>query len=123
MSLGDKLKPEENLWFTFKEGLLHVLGEKEVEIHNQDCRLYYGNSKEFAHIEENFQYNLPLADLKKIKEYIFLWKFKYINQFTQAKRTLRFGLKIRRVKNDISKYFSDTATFSRKEFKIIKRYL
>ena len=122
MALDSKLKPEDNLWFYFKEGLLNVLGEKEAEVHYRNSRIYYGKRIESVFTKENFPYILPLVDLKKIEKYRFLWEYLKINEFTQVRKTLTGGLQIKRI-NPISRDFSYVATFSRKEFNIIRKYL
>ncbi|MEM4244632.1 MAG: hypothetical protein QW404_00610 [Candidatus Nanoarchaeia archaeon] len=116
-----KVKPNYYEIIEFKEGLLRILGEEEEKIHNLKSGLEYGKPKTGVEVVSH-PYLVYLEDLKKLKQYIFPWRFKRINEFTMARRTLTLGLQVMRTSHE-QKTFSDTATFSRKEYKIIKQYL
>ncbi|MFH1331669.1 MAG: hypothetical protein ABIH63_00085 [archaeon] len=63
-----------------------------------------------------------LEDLRKLEQYTFPWRFKRINDYTMARRTLSLGLQVMRTSH-LQRIFTDTATFSRKEYKTIEQYL
>lgn len=121
MSEKPKIKPDDYEIIEFKEGLLRILGEGEEKTHNIKSRLEFGKPKTGTTLE-SYPYLVFLEDLKTLNQHIFPWRFKRVNEYTMARRTLRLGLQVIRTAHE-QKIFSDTATFSRKEYKIIKQYI
>ncbi|MFH1211117.1 MAG: hypothetical protein V1645_04355 [archaeon] len=101
----------------FGEGLLRILEEKDSPIKS---RLEFGKSKTGSQL--GYPYIVFLEDLRKLKQYTFPWRFKRINDYTMARRTLSLGLQVMRTAGT-QKIFRDTATFSRKEYRTIEGYL
>jgi hypothetical protein len=115
------LNPWEFVWIDFIEGQLNVLGSEEQRIHGRPSRVYYGkNLSPYASLDplEEFPYILPLQDLRKLGRY---FGFREINEHTEARKTLSGGLQLRR-KRYCFEGFSDTATFSADEYRIIQQY-
>lgn len=127
------LKPEDNIWVHFEEATLHVLGEKEEEIHRERSSIHYGMPKKdkvaiVGTVESKIGYKpylLFLEDLKgKVGSWICSLKFREINKMTEVRRTITGGLQIRRKSyNGYRKYYTDTATLSREEYKTLAQYL
>ena len=124
MTIEKKIEPEADLWHEFKEGIMYVYGTKEEETHCQKSRLEFGRLRGgFRHRGyPHHPYLVSLEDLKKLQQYTFPWSFKQINDYTTARRTITGGLQVMRTKST-QKMFSDTATFSREEYKTIKQIL
>lgn len=117
----------ENVSFTFKEGLLHIV-EQEASMHGERSRILYGRLEDYTSSDgesirlQQFAYILPLEDLKKIKKFGFLKGYVTLNDYTKARRTITGGLEIKRVRNYIERLISQ-AHFSRGEWKTIEKYL
>ncbi len=115
-------KTEPNV-IAFEQGLLRILEEKDPSKSRLDTfksRLEFGKSKTGSQL--GYPYIVFLEDLRKLKQYTFPWRFKKINDYTMARRTLGLGLQVMRT-SSVQKIFRDTATFSRKEYKTIEQYL
>jgi hypothetical protein len=107
----------------FKEGLLRILEEEDPSRNRLDTfksRLEFGKSK--TGFQLGYPYIVFLEELKKIQQYTFPWRFKRINDYTMARRTLGLGLQVMRTEHK-QKVFTDTATFSRKEYRTIEQYI
>ncbi len=119
--MNKKIEPCDYVVILFKEGLLRILSKEEEKVQNLKSRLEYGVPKEKIKVDSH-PYIVFLEDLKILNNYLFPWRFKRVNEFTMARRTLGGGLQVMRTSHT-QKIFSDTATFSREEYKIIKQYL
>jgi hypothetical protein len=120
MTIEKKIEPEDDLFYEFREGIMHVFAEKKEN--RTKSRLEFGGPKEVWGIHKEYPYLVFLEDLKKLQQYTFPWRFKEINDYTVARRTITGGLQVMRTKRT-QKMFSDTATFSREEYQTIKQIL
>lgn len=112
-----EVNPEDNIWVNLSEGALHILGERENEVHGGGSRLYYGYGITDGRVVWN-QGALPfvhIEDLRKLKR--FSIDYHRLNDHTEARRNLSGGLYVRRRDNH-----KDYSTFSREEFKTIEQY-
>jgi len=128
----ERLVPEEYkiinspIWRGFKEGALFIPDKELWEKDKLRPTLRYGLDEEKLKISvpsigiPEYLHDVPISDLKKVV-YAFPWFFVDINSRTRASRGLFGGLRVRRLgwtKEEIE----TTSTFSRREYKIIKRY-
>lgn len=118
MTIENKVKPEDDLYYEFKEGVLYVFADPEEKYPKN--RLEFGRFIGEGFKLEGYAYLVFLEDLKKLNQYIFPLRFKQVNDYTMARRTLGLGLQVMRTKHKQS-MFTDTAKFSRKEYKTIEQ--
>jgi hypothetical protein len=118
MNAEPKIKPDTYEILEFKEGLLRILEESNVP--NFKSRLEFGKSK--TGYQQGYAYLVYLEDLKNLKQYTFPWRFKRVNDYTMVRRTLSLGLQVMRTKA-MQSVFTDTATFSRREYHLMRKYI
>ncbi|MBS3053574.1 MAG: hypothetical protein J4469_03655 [Candidatus Aenigmarchaeota archaeon] len=123
------VKPAEFAYTPFKEGFLVGYGKDEEEMH-EGSKLYYGKGEKVVVVRnelteplETFPYVLFLKDLKKLEDSRFPWPYHELNGQTAARRTLTGGLRLRRKSGQLINGFRRTATFSRQDYKTIRRFL
>ena len=105
--IPDKLNPESNAYYKFKEGILTVMGEEEIKEHGDKNRLYFGDNVSFINLDDLKKANIGLT-------------YKEVDHLTKAKETILGGLKIIRKPHPST---TIEANFSYDEYKIIKAYL
>ena len=115
--LATEVKPTDNFYIPFKQGFLNILGEEEAKTHGRTNRLYYPSSRVGL-------YFVPLENLKNLLEKLggeLGFFYRNLDAHTEARETLTGKLKIRRrLFQQIG--IKRTATFSRDEYGLIKKY-
>lgn len=113
-------------YFKFKEGMLLLFfpDESTRDKPTEMSRLQFGKVLPSRN-QESFPYFISLSALKKMKKGYPL-TFKELDTFTDGRRTITGGLRLRR--RLPSSYFLERGLFeetkfSRKEYKTIKQYL
>lgn len=127
-----KVKPKDNNWIYFSnaKAYLHILGSKEMEIHERPNRIHYGMDEKMYKADNlfsntptklDFIYILPLSDLVKVIEKEQASGKYELNEYTSAIKKDGI-LQIIRVKN-IERGYVNTATFFGKDQDILLKYL
>lgn len=114
------LKPDEQAWIYFREGILNALGGIEQLIHGRQSRIYWGRNLNWYDSFVAFPYFVQLNDINKLEGH-FPGKFHAIDEHTMARIAPEGGLQIKRI-NNFGRRMSETASFSPEEYRVIRLY-
>lgn len=122
------VRPEDNFYVEFGEGLLNVKGRAEAEAHGIPSILYFGKDiktrrEQARKLDTEFRYCIPLEELEVLIKAPIPGKFYEINDHTEARKTISGGLEIRVKPEFVSAGYSSVSIFSRDEYDILKKYL
>ncbi len=127
-----KINPDDNFEVKFKNGYLHILGEKETEIHGGKSRLYLGNGM-ISRLDmlNNFVeiYYIKLEDLKISMNNFFPFVYHnikdklFLSTGIKARESFAGELEIKIEREKSGLIFKSKVVFSRKEYNLIRDYM